>query len=109
MSKLDPSQIQWRDPWYALPSEEAHKAEKELRFEVSGDHILFQRSITALGRRQDCDVFLFHLEGGPPSFAVVHLTYQSESRPEWPHTKVFDSLAVWLEECMIPDAEEFER
>jgi hypothetical protein len=59
------------------------------------------------GYRQDCDDVLFYLGESAPSFAVVHLTYQRETQPEWPSTTLFDSLAAWVEQSMIPDAEDF--
>jgi hypothetical protein len=37
----------------------------------------------------------------------VHLTFQRETRPSWPGTALFDSLAAWVEQCMVPDAEDF--
>jgi hypothetical protein len=50
---------------------------------------------------------LFYLGDTAPRFAVVHLTYKQETLPEWPWTVMFDTLDAWLEQCMIPDAEEF--
>jgi hypothetical protein len=107
MTKFDASQIQWREPWYAISPEYAPKAEAEPHREICPRHILFGRSATAIGQRQDRDDFLFYLGDSAPRFAVVHLTYQRETRAEWPSTTLFDSLASWVEECMIPDAEEF--
>jgi hypothetical protein len=63
--------------------------------------------VIAIGQRQDCDDVLFYLGDVAPCFAVVHLTYQKEWRPRWPDTQLFDSLAAWVEECMIPDAEDW--
>jgi len=50
---------------------------------------------------------LFYLGEAVPQFAVVHLTYARETRPEWPETVFFDTLEGWIERCMIPDAEDF--
>ena len=107
MTKFDPSQIQWRKPWHAISSDCAAKAEAEIHREMCAGHVLFGRSVTAIGCRQDCDDVLFYLGESAPSFAVVHLSYQRETRPEWPSTTLFDTLAVWIERCMIPDVEEF--
>ena len=54
--------------------------------------------------RLDCDDLLFFLGESGPRFAVVHLTYARETRPEWPITKLFDTLEAWIEQCMIPNA-----
>jgi len=107
MTKFDVSKIRWRDPWHAISSDYASKAEVEIHREMCAGHVLFGRSVAAVGYRQDCDDVLFYVGESAPSFAVVHLTYQKETRPEWPATALFDSLAAWTEQCMIPDAEEF--
>ncbi len=107
MSKFDASQIQWREPWHAISPDYAAKAESEIHREMCSGHVLFGRSVTAIGYRQDRDDVLFHLGESAPSFAVVHLTYQREARPDWPSTTLFDTLAAWIEQSLIPDAEEF--
>jgi len=54
--------------------------EAELRREMSKGHVLFGRSVAAIGRRVDNDDVLFYLGDVPPRFAVVHLTYRQEKR-----------------------------
>ena len=108
MTKFDSSQIQWRKPWLAISTEQASQAKAELQREMCAGHVLFGRTFTAIGFRQDCDDVLFYLGESSPSFAVVHLTYQQETQPRWPKTALFDSLAVWVEQCMVPDAEQFD-
>lgn len=107
MTKFDSSQIQWRVPWLPVPLEHDAGTVSELRRELPAEHVLFGRTVQTVGRRQDCDDVLFYLGGFVPQFAVVHLTYSRETRPDWPHTKLFDTLAAWIEQCMIPDAEDF--
>ena len=70
-------------------------------------HVLFGRKVQTIGRRQDCDDVLFYLGESVPQFAVVHLTYARETRPEWPNTSLFDTLDAWIQQCMTPDAEDF--
>jgi hypothetical protein len=106
MIRLDASQIQWREPWLAISPDLAPKFESEIHREMCAGHVLFGHSVAAVGRRQDRDDFLFYLGDSAPRFAVVHLTYQQETRPTWPKTSLFDSLAAWLEQRMKPDAEE---
>jgi hypothetical protein len=79
----------------------------ELRREVPAGHVLFGRTVQTVGRRQDRDDVLFYLGESVPQFAVVHLTYTRETRPEWPDTTLFDTLEAWIDQCMIPDAEDF--
>src|SRR5688572_14374266 len=107
MSSFDPSTIQWREPWQRISPEYAPKAEAELHREMCAGHVLFGRSVIAIGNRIDCDDILFYLGDSPPQFAVVHLTFQPESDPTWPQTVLYDSLTAWVEQCMIPDAEEY--
>jgi hypothetical protein len=106
MTKLDTSQIQWREPWTVIhPNLEA---ESELKREMCAGHALFGRSVKAVGWRRGVDNFLFYLGDTPPRFAVVHLTWGQETRPEWPYIEMFDSLDDWMQRRMIPDADEWE-
>ena len=107
MTKFDPSQIQWRVPWWPIPAEQDAGTVAELQREMPAGHVLFGRTVQAVGRRQDCDDVLFYLGESVPQFAVVHLTYARETRPEWPSTALFDTLDAWIQQCMIPDAEDF--
>jgi hypothetical protein len=82
MSKFDPSQIQWRVPWHSISSDGAAKAEAEIHREMCTGHVLFGRSVMAIGCRQDCDDISFYLGESMPPFAVVHLTYRREHSPD---------------------------
>jgi len=108
MTKFDASRIQWRVPWWPVPAEEDTRTIAELHREMPAGHVLSGRSVQTVGRRQDCDDVLFYLGESAPQFAVVHLTYARETKPEWPSTSLYDSLQSWIEHCMIPDAEDFE-
>ena len=105
MPKFEISQVQWRVPWHAIDAEYAAKAEAEIHREMCEGHVLFRRSVVAVGYRQDSDDVLFYLGESEPIFAVVHLSYQRETRPEWPSTTLFTTLAEWIEHCLIPDAD----
>jgi hypothetical protein len=107
MSEFDSSTIEWLEPWYELPPDQAKALVAELQSELCSGHVLFRKTLKALGRRQDCDDALFLIEESPPRLAVVHLTFQYESNPTWPKTAFFTSLRDWIERCMIPDAEFF--
>ena len=107
MTSFDSAQIQWRVPWWPVPSEHDARTVAELQREIPAGHVLFGRTFQTVGRRQDNDDVLFYLGESAPQFAVVHLTYARESLPEWPKTTLFDTLESWMERCMIPDAEDF--
>ena len=107
MTNFDASQIPWRSPWLPISPDNASNVEAELQRELPPRHVLFGRNAKAIAFRQDCDDVLFYLGDPAPSFAVVHLTYQQETRPEWPSTTLFESLSAWIEHCMIPDSGDF--
>jgi hypothetical protein len=103
-SRLD--DIEWLEPWIGVEDRARESTERELTRELAAGHVLFGRKARAVGRRQDQDDVLFALDG-PRQFAVVHLTYARETRPEFPHTLVFESIQEFVEGCMLPDHEEF--
>ena len=107
MTALEPSVIEWRLPWHPISTDYARKAETELHSEVCAGHVLFGRQVEAIGYRQDCDDVLFRVREAPVQFAVVHLTYQRESDPIWPATMIYDSIGSWIDQCMIPESDDF--
>jgi hypothetical protein len=109
MPEFDASQIEWRKPWMQYPSDSAESLESELRNEMCPGHVLFERAFVAIGWRRGVDDFLFYLGDTSPRFAVVHLTWRKESSPDWPHTKLFETLDDWIQQGMAIDAEEYSR
>lgn len=107
MDNTERSQIEWRVPWHRISPDYAKKAEAELRSEVSAGHVLYKKQAKAIGYRQDCDDVLFEINEDGSRFAVVHLTYQRESDPNWPATVIYDSIGAWIDQCMVPDAQDF--
>jgi len=103
MGAFDPTTIDWRHPW--VPIDDRFAAERELKREAPHGHILFGRAPIAIGRRLDCDDFLFYLDEDPPRFAVVHLTYNIETNPHWPAAEIFDTLEDWVQNRMNIDAD----
>jgi hypothetical protein len=100
--------ISWLEPWDELCTEPV-SFENELYKEVGEYHILYGKKVTAVGRRYDCDDFLFKIHDSEFEYAVVHLTYSSkrEGNPKFPRTKVFRDINDWIERCMIPDHSEY--
>jgi hypothetical protein len=99
MANLDASQVPWRKPWWPVTPERAQAIEAELRREISAGHVLFGKQVSAIGRRQDQDDFLFALSDEKYVLACVHLTFakQPESDPRWPDTDLYESLSAWQE------------
>jgi signal recognition particle subunit SEC65 len=102
------SGINWLEPWDSLCVEPTY-FEKELYREVGEQHVLFNKKVTALGRRYDCDDVLFQVHNSEFHFAVVHLTYSSkrEKESKYPRTKIYKDLNNWINECMIPDHSDY--
>jgi hypothetical protein len=96
--------IDWLEPWDSLYTEPS-SLEKELYSEVGEQHILYGKKVAAIGRRYDCDEFLFQVHDSEFSFAVVHLTYykRREDNPKYPRTKVYKDLDDWINTCMKPE------
>ena len=101
--------IPWRSPWSPVASPQF---EARLAKEVGPHHVLSERPVIAVGRRIDTDDVLFYLPSGPAALAVVHLTWSTET-PEpdsrFPFTHLYQSVSQWIEQCMIPDGNEFSQ
>jgi DNA-directed RNA polymerase subunit RPC12/RpoP len=99
--------IPWRSPWMPVGAGETFEA--RVAKEAGRGHPLHEKPTIAVGRRLDQDDFLFYLPKGPALLAVVHLTYSSrtpEPDPRFPHTMLYESVRQWIDECLIPDAEQ---
>lgn len=78
----------------------------ELSKELARGHPLYGAKARAIARRSDCDDVLFVVRGDRRRYAVVHLTWSSKPEPAgWPAFELYDSLAQWLQERMLPDRE----
>jgi hypothetical protein len=99
--------IQFAEPWHAIDdATQASAFVAELQREVSSDHPLSGQSVAAVACRSDCDDVLFQFGSSPERFAVVHLTWSGrrEATPQWPSTKLFDTLSEFAETRMKEDA-----
>ena len=104
--------LPYRAPWRGVDPAAAASLEAQLGRELTRRHVLFGRRVAAVARRQDCDDVLFELDGAGASgaFAVVHLTWSGteERDPRFPATEVFAARWRFEEQCMLPEAEDFE-
>jgi hypothetical protein len=101
------SEVPMDEPWRRLTADEAAGRERELARELSRGHALHRKRACVVARRVDRDDVLFLVENGNAPLAVMHLTWQRESRPEWPAHLLFLSVQDWVERGMKRDADEW--
>ncbi|WP_190811668.1 hypothetical protein [Flagellimonas sp. S3867] len=103
MQKFDKN-IELPEPWYWTNQNLSGQLEKE----IGKSHILFDKKVKTLARRQDNDDVLFLVEDN--SFAVVHLTWSNNSHydGQYPITLEYDSWEELYENRILKDKEEFE-
>lgn len=100
--------IDWLEPWDSLCTE-GSLFEQELYKELGKNHVLYSKKVTAIGRRYDCDDFLYEINDIEFKFAVVHLTFSDKDESgTYPRTKLYKDLDDWINRCMIPQHNEFE-
>jgi len=103
----DIRRVEWLPPWKA--TDEA--LDVELRREVGRGHPLEGRRAVAIARRMDQDGVLFWLPDRPGLVASVHLTWRGvrERDPRFPWTRIYDSVADWIEQEMRVDHADYRR
>ena len=84
------------DGWCLLGEKESRAMEAELERETCNEHILYQKKVVAIARREDRDDFLFSAKGAEHPLYSVHLTWSQESDPFWPHTTPFVSKSDFI-------------
>jgi hypothetical protein len=91
-------------PWYALSDDRAAFFEGELTRELAPHHPLFAKRRTAVAKTDASDDVLYRLDDG--TYAQVHLTHTRiapETVPGVPRTRIFETLADWMIDKMLPD------
>ena len=96
--------VEWKEPWGPVDDAQARHAETELTREICATHVLAGCNVVALARRCDNDDWLFGIIHPQGRFAVVHLTYQRETLPQWPVTQLFADWDELERLCLLPDA-----
>lgn len=100
------SSVQWLEPWYPVDIR-SEFFELELYKEVAACHALYGKKVKAVARRCDRDDFLFELEGCPYKYALVHLTWNKETTPQYPHTVLYRDIEEWIHQRMEKDYQEY--
>ena len=103
MQKFDKN-IELPEPWYWTNQ----NLSGQLKKEISKNHLLFDKKVETLARRQDNDDVLFLVEDN--SYAVVHLTWSNNPHydGQYPITFQYDSWEELYEYRILKDKEEFE-
>ena len=115
-----PDQFEWLPPWIKLPDDYAalipisfaddHQLVvgrgaivAELRREMPESHVLYSAKLDAVAVHVECGYkdFVFATDSEKHPIAVVHLTYNVESDPHWPSTKLICSLEEWRNEMQL--------
>ncbi|WP_340646601.1 hypothetical protein [Phenylobacterium sp.] len=89
-----PTDLVWPHGW--APVEDAQERgvlEAELARECSSAHVLHKATAALIARHQKTDDCLFALEDG--RVAQVHLTWSTETKPDFPWTEIYPSFSVW--------------
>lgn len=104
MAELDNTRrgLLFLKPWKALSEAGAKVYEDELARELAVHRPLYGHQFYAVAITVESDDVLYRLDDG--TFAQVHLTFMKESpeRPGWPGHDVFETLADWMIERMLP-------
>jgi len=99
-------QIEFLTPWESI-DEHSAAFERELRLELTRNHVLWDVEVRAIARRCDNDDVLFQVRTDR-RVAAVHLTWSSKPEVEnFPWTQLYDSLDAWVREGMLPEHREY--
>ena len=92
----DFSQVEWPNLWEATTNQ---GLERQLRREISEQHVLYRVKVIPIARRVDNDDVLFAvLDEAKPPLALVHLTWSGKKETDpgfdsaFPWTNFFNSL-----------------
>lgn len=96
------------EPWYSLPDIDPQLSQ-ELYREISKDHILYNKKVNAVARRQDNDDVLFELTDSKNKYAIIHLTWKSKTEKDsnYPMTQLFENWLDLYNDRIVPDHESF--
>lgn len=91
-------------PWHFADTELSNQLERE----INPNHILYNKNVKTIARRQDNDDVLFEVLNADFKYAKVHLTWSQEvlADSEYPSTKTYKDLKDVYENLIVPDNKE---
>ena len=93
--------INYLKPWHADNS----NMTIQLHREINKNHILYNKTVKTIARRQDNDDVLFEVENADFKYAMVHLTWSQKTLqdPNYPRTKTYTDWQDVYENRIIID------
>lgn len=82
--------------WFEMQEAQAIGFEDELRRECVPGHVLHGLEVRAVATADWSDDALFELEDG--RWALVHLTWKTETDPKWPATAIYPDFEAVLKQ-----------
>lgn len=86
--------------WQSLNWLRGRRLVRALREQMAPEHPLNGIRLKAIMQSDHSDDVLYEMRDG--RVALVHLTWQQETRPNWPSTSFFSSLRVFEAEIAKP-------
>jgi hypothetical protein len=83
---------------------------KQLQIEINDDHVLANKVVKTIARRQDNDDVLFEIVNDEYKYAVVHLTWSqhTEISRDYPRTKLYKTWQDLYDNRIMVDHVDFE-
>jgi hypothetical protein len=94
---IDISESELPEDWFLLSESQSDSMSEELANETCSEHQLHGLKSKAIARKDGRDDFLFIVNGATSPLYVVHLTWQKETSPNWPHITPFESKDDFLQ------------
>ena len=82
--------VEFKNPWFKTDQD----LTKQLKVEIGKNHVLADKKIKTIARREDNDDVLYEIIDNETNYAIVHLTWKSSkhSNPNYPRTQIFKDL-----------------
>lgn len=87
--------IPWMHPWDHFEDLEGGTV-KELRREITTQHVLYRKRLIPIGHSSASDDVLFKIIPGE-EYAIVHLTFHKETSSIWPGTTIYKNLNACID------------
>ena len=84
------------DGWMALRGDESVNVLAEVHREIPPGHVLAGRKLFPVARHRGRDDVLLRTIGTDAKLWEVHLTWRTETDPEWPRARPFEDVAAFV-------------